>query len=259
MFGTFSAHMNMNGPENKRKRWSITIALILIATGIIFWILHNPEEDSQVYMDDKTGGFVNEMTEEPQEQSTPLPLVALLVGPSGSSIWQCLYQALLKQGHFRLVEGEQSDPLLRDRGTQWGKPVSMREAVQFGQILSANLIVVPFEKERNIAVINVLYEKVLLSLEQGDEINRFCIQFAVDMVRVIHAQGSVLAVNNQDVTIDLGWRSRIIPGTKFFVIRDDRIIGILTANKVDMDRCIANGTAQVGDIVKRIDSQESIR
>ena len=211
-----------------------------------------------------------------KHQAQVAPLVALLVAEE-APLGQCLRRGLERERRFRLLPREKL------RGAA-GATMTREQALRVAQAYAAEVVVYVEGQQSGkprVAVADVLTGEVPIiatvdalpretSAASGTAAGTAaktatqpasrpttrpagsgnCPSFIAEMVRVLLGEGHVLAVKGEKVTVDLGWRSRVAPGVVLLIMRAGRPAGSLTVEGVEMDRCVARGRAQVGDLVR---------
>ncbi|MFH1129974.1 MAG: CHAT domain-containing protein [Pseudomonadota bacterium] len=243
----------------KRGYWFLGMLFVCVVCIVFSWGYYNREKLS----DNKSEPFALEklardtnlehstlVMEETDLKGRVLPLVAVAVGPLESTRNKCIWKLLEKSQRFRLVAKKQIRQFAQEQGLDWSKPLTMDLANALGQALSADLVFHELEYNREIAVFDVLIGEIIFTKKIEKLGGAVCKELVAKLVKIIHSEGQVIAVLGKRVTIDLGWRSRVSPGARMVVIRGGKQVGILIVEQVEMERCVAQGNAQIGDLVR---------
>ncbi len=173
------------------------------------------------------------------------PLIALAVADEVASLRRCLQEKLAASPRFRVVSGAKEMKSV-------SSPQTREAALRIGQGLGAEIVVYVDGKEgekSRLAVADVLTGDVPIHVAVAPT-PAGCARLFGEMSRVLLGEGHVVAVHGTEVTVNLGWRSRVAPGTVLLLERGERPAGSLTVERVEMERCVARGQAHVGDAVR---------
>lgn len=220
----------------------VSAVIALAALGTVIYLVRQqskPKPDAT----DKAGVGLPRL--ESGKQLPVNPLVALMAAPAKSPLASCLRGELERSPRFRLVAAKQV-------AEQGALPSTRQAAMRAGQALQAEVVIHADGKEGakpRLAAVDVLTGDVPI-IVAVEPTAKGCKPFIAEMSRVLLGEGKVLSVAGGTVTVDLGWRSRVAPGTVLLLERSGRQAGSLTVEKVEMDRCTARGKARVGDRVR---------
>lgn len=179
------------------------------------------------------------------------PLVAILLA-ARDPLRACLERQLAGSHGFRPVEAERVTTLATNERLDLAAALATKEGVRLGRALGAELAL--FRRAApggaKLSVADVLSGELPVE-GPGGEAEAQCAALVQELLRVVHGEGLVLAVEGASVTLNLGWKSRIAPGQRLEVWRNGRRVGALRVERVELDRSIATGAARLGDQVRR--------
>ncbi|PID38823.1 MAG: hypothetical protein CSB49_03525 [Proteobacteria bacterium] len=220
----------------------ISAVIALAAVGTVIYLLRE-QSRPKPNLSDKAGVGLPRL--ENGKQLPVNPLVALMAAPDKSLLGSCLRGELERSPRFRLV----STAGVAEQGAL---PKTRQAALRAGQALRAEVVVYADGKDGvkpRLAAVDVLTGDVPI-IVTINATRTGCGPFIREMSRVLLGEGQVLSLEGGKVIVDLGWRSRVAPGTVLLLERSGRPAGSLTVEKVEMDRSVARGKAQVGDRVR---------
>ncbi|MBW2732080.1 MAG: CHAT domain-containing protein [Deltaproteobacteria bacterium] len=221
----------------RRARWvlptvALSVVLTLSALGLSAWLLLRGSTAASTM----EGAEVLQFAQH-EERMAEAPTVAI-AAPQEQK--QCLERALMGDARFALVGATSTEV----------KKLDIAQA--YARSVQAELVI--FVKEGRVQVADVLTGDIPVSLplgtgDQGTG-DQGCRALFQQMARTFLGEGEVLAVQGDQITVNLGWRSRVAPGMMLTIIRKGRQSGRLQVEKVEMERCTARGKAKKNDQVR---------
>jgi hypothetical protein len=192
-----------------------------------------------------------------------VPTTLLALAQKYQPLSRCLASVLQASERFRLIPASRAKELAEDQGLNLDSGLTRSDAARLGREIGAEIVVHTGKSGKTLRAVDPLTKEVLVARplprvrNSGSDgaAKKVCGTWLGHLRRVVHGEGKAVSVNQtpnaREVTVNIGWRSRITPGSVLDVVHADGRRSELKVVRVELDRSVAVGDASVGDKVIR--------
>lgn len=231
----------------------IGLSALLSAVGLTYWQATSQKRPHAKQVPPKgPGANPSQLSLEIEStDGTAVPTTAIALADGYKSLRACLGSALDSNKGFRLLPVNRAMEIAVDQGLKLDAGLNRENATRLGRELGAEILIYAGADGKTLTAIDPLTKELLVDLPLTKETAKGCGGWMSHLQRVVHGEGAVISLGPGTVTVNLGWRSRITPGSTLEVLHANGKKSELKVIQVELDRSVANGAGQVGDKVYR--------